>query len=115
MWSKLDNTVYYFCGANQQLKFILALQVDYYMYTGTEAEMKSFEDLLGSIFDDSKFACGTLKLMGCRITRQDDGSIKYCKTLCYQSLMKTISLTLPDQKETERPALSKWLYTEKLL
>lgn len=46
------------------------------MYTGTEAEMKSFEVFFGFSSVISEFVCGMLELMGCKMTGQQDGSIK---------------------------------------
>lgn len=66
--SKLDYTIYYSLDANQHLKFIPAVYVDDYMYTGTEIDMETFEAFLRSTFDASKFACGSLDIMGCKIT-----------------------------------------------
>lgn len=75
-WSKLNYTLYYSYGKAQQLKFNLAVLVNEYMNTSTDAEMKLFEAFLGSTSNASKFARGMLELMGCKASRHPDGSIK---------------------------------------
>lgn len=75
-WSKLDYTLYYPCDVNQRLKFIFAIQIGDYMYTCTESELKIFGAFLESTFDISKYVRGKLEVIGCKIPRQQVGSIK---------------------------------------
>lgn len=65
---KLDYTLYFSLDANQHLKFILAIQVDDYMYSGKEIDMKSFKAFFRSTFNVSKLARGSLEIMRCKIT-----------------------------------------------
>lgn len=74
--SEVDYNLYFFCHINQPLKFITAVQIDDYLYSGAKTEIKSFEDPPGFTFDVSKFGRGSLELIGGKITRNQDGSIK---------------------------------------
>lgn len=78
--STYDHTLYYAHIANGNLEFMLATQVDEYLYTGTEERMKALEQFLKASFEVTKLARSNRALMGCVITRSDDGSIKMSET-----------------------------------
>lgn len=58
---------------------MLATPVDAYLYTGTEERMEYLEQFLKETIEVIKLA-SHLSLMGCVITRSDDGSIKLSQT-----------------------------------
>lgn len=51
---------------------VLAVHVDDYIYTGTTSHTYEVKDFLFSRFDISKFARGTLQLMGYEVTHGSD-------------------------------------------
>lgn len=73
--SRLDYTLYYSVDDDKNLDFALAVQVDDYIYTGTDERMVAFEAFLSSTFDVGNFARGSLSLMGCEITQDRDYSV----------------------------------------
>lgn len=73
--SSIYCTLYYSRDQSGSTEFVLAVQVDDYVYTGTTSRMHKFEDFLASTFDISKFARGTPTLMVCEFTQDDDFSV----------------------------------------
>lgn len=73
--SPFDYTLYYSADENGSLNFILAVQVDDYLYCGTLSRLDEFEKFLSERFDVGKFARHKLSLMGCEIWLDENYSI----------------------------------------
>ena len=125
--SKYEHTLYYKKDANQSLSFLLATQVDNYIYTGIEKEIKSFEKFL-----QHRFKVGTLErcnfnVMGTEINQTPSRTI----TLTQKARLDTIDeniLTIdppgtlrtpnqiasPAQLSSFRTTLGKMLYVGRM-
>lgn len=73
--SKYDYTLYYSRNDGGALDFVLAVQVDYYTYTGSSTRMAAFESFLSRTFEVIKLERNSLSVMGCTITQSADYSI----------------------------------------
>lgn len=73
--SRYDYTLYQSTDERGKMDFLLAVQVDDYVYTGTDDRMKAFEAFLSSTFEVGTFARGSFSVMGCTITQKEDFSI----------------------------------------
>ena len=73
--SSYDYTLYYSTDSTGLLDFILAVQVDDYIYCGRPDRLNDFESFLSSRFDVGKFGRKKLSLMGCEILQDNDFSI----------------------------------------
>lgn len=106
--SRLDYTLYHMEDHNGRLDFVLAVQVDDYLYAGTSARMKAFEDFLHSTFDVGKFARRSLSLMGCEISQSADYSItlsqKHMLDDINPALLTESAGTRSDEPATEKQA-----------
>lgn len=78
--SKYEHTLHYPHGGNGKLEFILATQVDNYLYTATEKHILDFEQFLKDTFEVTKLCQSHLELMGCVISQHGDGSINISQT-----------------------------------
>lgn len=90
--SKYDHTLYYSHDADGNLDFVLAVQVDDYLYGGTSTRMEAFEAFLEKTFEVSKLARNNLSVMGCDITQRDDHSITLSQAKMLQDLDPKILL-----------------------
>ena len=73
--SKLEPTLYYSKSDDNQLDFVLVVQVDNYIYSGTAQSIASFESFLNNKFHIGELKHKSFKLYGSEITQLDDGSI----------------------------------------
>ena len=101
--SSLDYSLYFSKDASGSLDFVLAVQVDNYMYAGTRARIDAFESFLSSRFDVGTFERGTLSLMGCTITQDPDSSVHLTQDDSLQQLRPEMLLDCIGAKG-DRPA-----------
>lgn len=73
--SRYEPTLYY-KRVNGELAFALVAQVDNYIYCGTEAEIRSFEDFLQQRFSVGALDRHEFAVMGCEITQDSTGTVR---------------------------------------
>lgn len=57
------------------LQFMLVVQVDNYLYTGTDRELSLFETFLQGQFKIVSLECDSFPVLGCQLTQHEDKSI----------------------------------------
>lgn len=75
MRSQYDYILYYSTDDNRKIDFLLVVQVDDYVYTGTEDRMNACQTFLSATFEIVTFGCGSFSVMGCTITQREYFSI----------------------------------------
>lgn len=70
-----DHTLYHAKDNNVDRVFILATQVEDYLYTGTEKRMQAFKSFLKDTLKVRKIARSHVLLMGCDIQSHEEGSV----------------------------------------
>lgn len=96
--SWLNNTFYYRRGEDGTLEFMLASQVDHYLYAGIPKHMKALKDFLEATFVVNKINRYKLSRMGCDIMRQHNGGIALSRVTknadCIQKYYEKLLMTV---------------------
>eukprot|EP00171_Calliarthron_tuberculosum_P001417 IDg1417t1 len=79
--SKYEPTLYYRKNAEGDLAFVLATQVDNYVYAGVEVEVSDFERFLQAEFDVGELMRRDFYVMGCEIQQSTNGDITLTQNL----------------------------------
>ena len=124
--STLEPTLYYHKDAHENLKLLVLVQVDNYIYTGVEDQMLLFESFLQSCFNIGSVERGSFHVYGCEIEQDSQGSIK----LSQKSKLSEIAnmdilpkreikrggndVATPDELKVYRSLLGKILFTGRM-
>lgn len=82
--SKYEHKLYYSTDEQGNMDFMLAVQVDDYVYTDKDSRMAAFESFLSATFEVGTFDRRSFNVMGCTITQMKDFSItiSHSQALC---------------------------------
>lgn len=91
--------MYYTDDKNGDLAFILATQMDEYLYTGSLERMQRIEHFLKDTFQVCSLSRLHLSLMECAISRHEDGSVTLSQSAKLAELIrKTLRDAVGDNK-----------------
>ena len=79
---KTENALYYKHDNNRNLKFLLVIQVDNYIYTGAPKEMQTFEEFLQNEFQVDELKQDSFSIFGSKLNKMN------YTTLLYPSIKK---------------------------
>ena len=97
--SAYEPTLYFSRDKNENLDFLVVVQVDNYVYTGTVERMNQFEQYLRAIFDVGECRRNNFNIYGASVSRLTDGTIILSQN---EKIKELGNLDLTSTSRTER-------------
>lgn len=104
--SKYEPTLCYHRDDHGKLDFILAVQVDNYLYSGTPKELTRFESFLQTHFKIGSLERTTFPVLGCELQQSHDHSIQITQQARASGIDTGILTRSVDRSEKDRLATS---------
>lgn len=92
--SVYEPTLYFGRNKSENLSLLVVVQVDNYIYTGSNSEMSNFESFLRAAFDVGEISHNCFDIYGATLRRTDDGTVVVNQDQKLDNLSR-IDLNLP--------------------
>lgn len=102
--SRYEHTLYYRKEESGSLSFVLATQVDNYIYAGTQDEVSKFEKFLQKRFEIGTLDRHNFTVMGCEIGQTPAGTITLTQRARLEAIDGDILIPEEKQRAPDRPA-----------
>lgn len=104
--SEFEPTLYFRKSNSDELAFTLVVQVDNYLYCGTDEELAKFDNFLQSQFKIGSLERDSFPVLGCELTQDANGSITITQKARAASIDTNVLTSTVSKRDGDRLATS---------